>query len=118
MSKLFCFPCALWLALACFAQQAPAPAPAAAPANPLVASEKGVYSMISGMAVAAAEKMPEESYTFKPTPEVRTFGQLVGHVADAQYMFCSIATGETAPPKTSRRRSHPKPIWSRQSKER
>jgi len=33
--------------------------------------------------------MPEENYSFKPTPEVRTFGQLVGHVADASYMFCS-----------------------------
>jgi len=37
--------------------------------------------------------MPEQNYSFKPTPEVRSFGQLVGHVADANYMFCSKATG-------------------------
>jgi uncharacterized damage-inducible protein DinB len=65
-----------------------------APANPISASEKGIYGFVSGVVVGAAEKMPEENYAFKPTPEVRSFGQLVGHVADAQYMFCSLATGE------------------------
>ena len=43
--------------------------------------------------------MPEQNYSFKPTPEVRSFGQLVGHVADAQYGFCSTATGEPNPMK-------------------
>lgn len=43
--------------------------------------------------------MPEENYSFKPTPEVRSFGQLVGHVADANYMFCSQATGDANPSK-------------------
>ncbi|MGA3301275.1 MAG: hypothetical protein ABSD87_14420 [Candidatus Acidiferrales bacterium] len=38
--------------------------------------------------------MPEENYSFKPTPEVRSFGQIVGHVADASYNFCSQASGE------------------------
>jgi uncharacterized damage-inducible protein DinB len=74
-------------------------APAAAPANPITQSEKGLYNFISGTVIAAAQKMPEENYSFKPTPEVRSFGQIVGHVADAQYMFCSSAIGETAPSK-------------------
>ncbi len=43
--------------------------------------------------------MPEENYSFKPTPEVRSFGQIVGHVADASYMFCSQAAGEANPAK-------------------
>jgi len=43
--------------------------------------------------------MPEENYSFKPTPDVRSFGQLVGHVADASYMFCSQAAGEANPMK-------------------
>jgi uncharacterized damage-inducible protein DinB len=75
------------------------PAQSAPPANPITASEKGFYSFVSGAVVGAAQKMPEESYSFKPTPEVRTFGQLVGHVADASYMFCSQAIGETNPAK-------------------
>ena len=79
---------------------APAPAAQAAPpANPITASEKGLYSFVSGAAVGAAQKMPEENYSFKPTPEVRTFGQLVGHVADASYLFCSQAIGEANPAK-------------------
>src|SRR5271169_4662723 len=70
-----------------------------APANPITASEKGFYSFVSGAVVGAAQKMPEENYSFKPTPEVRSFGQLVGHVADASYSFCSQAIGEANPVK-------------------
>ena len=81
-------------------QQAPKAAPAA-PANPITASEKGVYSFVSTAVVGAAEKMPEENYSFKPTPDVRAFGQLVGHVADANYMFCSQATGDANPSQGS-----------------
>ena len=74
-----------------------APAASAAPANPITLSERGVYGFVSHAVIGAAEKMPEENYSFKPTPEVRTFGQLVGHVADANYMFCSKASGEANP---------------------
>jgi uncharacterized damage-inducible protein DinB len=73
--------------------------PATVPANPITLSEKGLYGVISGAVVKAAEKMPEENYSFKPTPDVRSFGQLVGHVADANYMFCSQAAGEADPVK-------------------
>jgi uncharacterized damage-inducible protein DinB len=86
----------------CFLFAVLAPAPVAilaqgstAPANPISDSEKRVYAMLSSVVIAAAEKMPEESYSFKPTPEVRSFGQLVGHLADANYFFCSTAAGET-----------------------
>jgi len=54
-----------------------------------------MYSMLSGVVISAAEKMPEENYSFKPTPDIRSFGQLVGHLADSQYYFCSLAAGET-----------------------
>ena len=96
MTKRICF---LLVALTSvsitgFAQEATAP-----PANPIASSEKGFYTLVSGEVIAAAEKMPEENYSFKPTPDVRSFGQLVGHVADAQYGFCSTATGETNPMK-------------------
>jgi len=45
----------------------------------------------------AADKVPEADYSFRPTDEVRTFGQIVGHVADEQYLFCSAALGEESP---------------------
>jgi uncharacterized damage-inducible protein DinB len=92
-AALTAIPCA---ALAQDKTEAPA---AAAPANPITASERGFYSYVSGAAIGAAQKMPEENYSFKPTAEVRSFGQIVGHVADASYAFCSQATGETNPSK-------------------
>lgn len=98
MKKTICFVLGALMAvpLAAHAQQTPT-APATPPANPISASEAGIYRAISGTVVAAAEEMPEENYSFRPTPEVRTFGQLVGHVADANYMFCSMATGDKNP---------------------
>lgn len=72
---------------------------AAPPANPITASEKGLYSFVSNAVIGAAQKMPDENYSFKPTPEVRSFGQIVGHVADASYMFCSQTLGEANPTK-------------------
>jgi len=65
--------------------------------DPLSAGSKGVYNIVKNNVVKAAEKMPEENYAFKPTPEVRSFGQVVGHVADAQYAFCSVVLGEKNP---------------------
>ena len=45
----------------------------------------------------AAEAMPAEEYAFKPTPQVRSFGELVGHVANANFFFCSQAKAEKSP---------------------
>jgi uncharacterized damage-inducible protein DinB len=42
--------------------------------------------------------MPEENYSFKPTPAVRSFGQLIAHVADSQYEFCGPVKGEQKSP--------------------
>ena len=42
----------------------------------------------------SAEKMPESNYAFKPSPEVRNYGAILGHLADDQYFFCSAAKGE------------------------
>ncbi|QNI32345.1 DinB family protein [Alloacidobacterium dinghuense] len=73
--------------------------PTAPPANPITASEKGLYGYVSNAVIGAAQKMPEENYSFKPVPEVRSFGQLVGHEAEENYFFCSLATGAENPGK-------------------
>jgi len=80
-------------------------APGAVPAQQMpmqghaggVASVRPLYEMAKGWVVRSAEQMPEADYAFRPTPEVRTFGQLLGHVANASYMFCSYAKGEKNP---------------------
>lgn len=74
------------------AAQAPA-----AQAGSAVGSVRPIWAQSSAYVVAAAEQMPEAEYGFKPTPEVRSFGQLVGHVANAQFMICSVALGESSP---------------------
>ena len=74
------------------------PAAAAAPqSNPFIAHNKTIYGGIKEILRRSAEKMPEESYGFKPTPAVRSYGQIIGHVADAQYSFCSVVLGEKNP---------------------
>jgi len=69
----------------------------AAQPNPFSTFNKVAYGRIKTILVSSAEKMPEENYNFKPTDAVRSYGQIVGHVADAQYMFCSVALGEKNP---------------------
>ena len=65
--------------------------------NPLSAYNKHVYGGVKNILLRSAEKVPEENYNFKPTDAVRSYGQIVGHLADAQYLFCSIALGEQNP---------------------
>ncbi|HEX2446026.1 MAG TPA: DinB family protein [Vicinamibacterales bacterium] len=69
----------------------------AQPANPLSTSAKRTYDIIKNYLTKAAAKVPEEHYSFKPTPDVRSFGQIVGHIADANYGFCSAVAGEKPP---------------------
>src|ERR1700685_4774955 len=84
----FVFAALMLVPVALVGQEKP-PAQSTPPPNPITASEKGFYSFVSGAVLGAAQKMPEENYFFKPTPEVRSFGQLVGHVADASYFYFS-----------------------------
>jgi uncharacterized damage-inducible protein DinB len=95
--------CLLAPAAAAFAQgttPAPAPPPPAftlPKENAVSAWHKYMYSRVQTILLRSAEKMPEENYGFKPTDAVRSYGQILGHVADAQYTFCSIALGEKNP---------------------
>jgi hypothetical protein len=47
----------------------------------------------------AADKMPDDQYGFRPTPEVKPFGQLVAHTALAQFRICAWLKGEANPHK-------------------
>ena len=78
-------------------QNSAKPSREAPQANTFSTFNKLAYTRIKTILVSSAEKMPEENYTFKPTDAVRSYGQIVGHVADAQYNFCSLALGEKNP---------------------
>jgi uncharacterized damage-inducible protein DinB len=45
----------------------------------------------------SAEQMPAEAYSFKPVDTVRTFGQVIGHVAGVNYLYCGAAIGDKTP---------------------
>lgn len=65
--------------------------------DPLVDSFVDASAYVTAMFTQAAEQMSEEDYAFKPTPEVRSFGQILAHVADSNYVFCARAKGEEPP---------------------
>jgi uncharacterized damage-inducible protein DinB len=63
----------------------------------LAASAKAMHAMIRRNLAEAAENMPADEYAFQPTPQVRTFAQIIGHVANANFFFCSQVAGEKSP---------------------
>ena len=73
--------------------------------NPLIAEAKQGYTGVKNNLVRMAEKMPEEHYSFQPTPDIRTFGQLVAHVADSQTRACSAVKGEQKQPNAASKTS-------------
>jgi uncharacterized damage-inducible protein DinB len=89
--------CLLAAAGALAQENPPKAAVVPAPDNRLSAWNKVAYGRVKDILLRSAEKVPEENYNFKPTDAVRSFGQIVGHVADAQYLFCSIELDEKNP---------------------
>jgi uncharacterized damage-inducible protein DinB len=77
-------------------QQSAAPAPTA-PANAAVSAAKGVWMIPHGFVARALEQVPDSLLDFKPTPDVRSLGQLFAHVADGEHLFCSLGLGEAMP---------------------
>jgi DinB family protein len=103
------FVCAVVLcgiaAVPAFAQGGAAPAagapqaPSAVTADPLAAFVKGAFNQISRNLIGSAEQMLEANYNMKigTMPEVRKFGELIGHVINANYLFCAQVKGESSP---------------------
>jgi hypothetical protein len=75
--------------------QASAAAPAQAPS--VADAVRQMYNTVKNNLLKAADKMPDDGYAYQPTPEERSFGAWVAHVADAQTAGCSRALGT---PKT------------------
>ena len=63
------------------------------------ASIKPLYDNFKGWILAAAEQVPEADYAYAPATGVRTFGQLFGHIANANYMFCAKGGAGESPNK-------------------
>lgn len=72
------------------------PNPIAVP-NPLTATQSIFRSNMQDKIMKAAEMMPEAKYSYRPTKDVRAFGELLTHVADISYYLCSNMKGEKSP---------------------
>src|SRR5262249_39048968 len=69
----------------------------AASANPISQAIRDSWEGAKRNMMESAEQMAEADYNFKPTDSVRTFGQIIAHVAGASYVYCSAARGEKTP---------------------
>lgn len=99
MSYRFAIP---FLALACIA---PAQTPPAASNDLIVANARQAWGNIKDFVLRAAEMTPEEQYAFRPTPEVRSFGQLIWHITGLEKGVCAIAKGEPRPASVAEKTS-------------
>lgn len=70
---------------------------AASITNPLIKHHRMFYTVMKKWLLESAKRMSEENYNFKPTPEVRGYGEIIGHVANQHYRFCSMVLVEENP---------------------
>ncbi len=83
---------ALWVAAASVAATAPAAAQQAGSGDASAALAGG-FTEVAGWVTRAAELVPADKYDYRPVESVRTFGQLIGHIADAHNWYCARAGG-------------------------
>jgi uncharacterized damage-inducible protein DinB len=72
------------------AAQEAEPAPAAGPSQEVLQS----WNYVGGKLVTMAEDFPEDKYDYRPTPEVRTFAEMLLHIAGSSYLFIDTARGQ------------------------
>ena len=81
------------------------PNPIAAP-NPLTTTLSIFRSNMQDKIMKSAETMPESKYSYRPTKDVRSFGEILNHIADISYALCTAAKGGAIPapppPKASK----------------
>jgi uncharacterized damage-inducible protein DinB len=63
----------------------------------MAAVARSMHATIRRNLADAADAMPAEEYAFKPTPQVRSLAELIGHVVNANFFFCAQAKGEKSP---------------------
>jgi uncharacterized damage-inducible protein DinB len=66
-------------------------------ANPVSQAIKEGWNSAKQNIAGSAKVMPEDKYNFKPVASVRTFGEIIAHIAGANYIFCAAARGEKSP---------------------
>lgn len=81
-------------------------APAFGQGSGMPSEVQKAYAGIKANVLKAADKMPAEDYSYKPTSDIRTFARVVNHVTEAQFRICGVsnhsdAAGQKVPPETA-----------------
>lgn len=76
---------------------APVPPPAPPPSTAIRDSLKALADGAKDNILKSADQMPEDKFSYQPTKEVRTFGQILGHLANEHYVMCGAASGAKGP---------------------
>jgi uncharacterized damage-inducible protein DinB len=73
------------------------PAQTPRPPQTMTAFLQEQYATLKRNLMGSAEKMPAEHFSFRPTPEVRTYAELFAHTIDTQYFYCNAVKGGPSP---------------------
>jgi uncharacterized damage-inducible protein DinB len=73
------------------------PATAQQPSSPFSDVTRAAWYNVNELVLGAATKMPEEHYKFRPSKDVRSFGEIVAHLAGEHYAMCGAVSGRPAP---------------------
>src|SRR5690242_13253243 len=65
--------------------------------NPVSTALRDILPGRQKNTVAAVEAMPADKFNYKPTADQMTFGHLVVHMAETNYLLCSKAAAVPAP---------------------
>ena len=68
-----------------------------ADANVSITALRTNWQQAVGNITKAAEELSEADYAYRPVATVRTFGEIVGHVAGSQNLMCAAALGDKQP---------------------
>jgi uncharacterized damage-inducible protein DinB len=75
--------------------------------NPLTTTLSIFRSNMQDKIMKSADAMPESKYSYRPTKDVRSFAEILNHVADISYILCSNVKGEANPATATAKRSKP-----------
>jgi len=75
----------------------------------LASEAKFPWTVVRNNLLKLSEKMPEEDYSFKPTPAIESFGQRVAHIAGANLSVCEGMMGRPTAPLGQRPAATSKP---------
>ena len=97
MKRILLIPALLLLAASTLAQTTPAQTAPTQVKNPVSSALRDILPGRQKNTIAAVEAMPADKFNYKPSADQRTFGQLVVHMAETNYLLCSKAAAVSAP---------------------